>query len=119
MRILLGIVSLSTLLALPSSALAISYNSATTAASWADPALTAEANSDIGNVIGTVVGALLGLLGVIFLVLTIYAGVLWMTAGGNTDNVKKAKQILGNAVIGLILTVTSYAITYFVIGLAS
>lgn len=74
---------------------------------------------DIGLTIGAFVSALLGLLGVIFFILTMYAGVLWMTAGGNTDSVKKAKQILGNAVIGLILTVTSYAITYFVIGLAS
>lgn len=95
---------------------ALGYDSATTTADYADPALRAY---NIAEYIGVMISVILGLLGIIFLVLTIYAGLLWMTAGGNGDQVKKAQQILGNAVIGLILTLSSYAITYFVIGYVS
>lgn len=65
--------------------------------------------------IGTWIQMLFGLLGVIFLVLTIYAGLLWMTAGGNTEQVTKAKNILVQAVVGIIIVLSSYAIVYFVL----
>lgn len=66
--------------------------------------------SDFSVIVGNLIAAVLGILGVIFLILMIYAGLLWMTAGGNADNVKKAKSILTNAVIGLVITLSSYAI---------
>ncbi len=56
----------------------------------------------------------LSLVGVIFLVLMVYAGVLWMTAGGNSDQVTKAKNIMIAAVIGTIIIAAAYAITNFV-----
>lgn len=56
----------------------------------------------------------LGLLGTIFLALTVYAGFLWMTAGGNEDNITKAKQILFSSVIGLAIILVAYSITWFV-----
>ncbi len=65
--------------------------------------------------IGSLISVLLGFLGVIFLILIIYAGLLWMTAGGNEDNVKKARGILLNSVIGLIILLSAYAISSFVI----
>lgn len=64
--------------------------------------------------IATLIKTALGLLGFIFVVLTIYAGFLWMTAGGNSDQVKKAKGIMTNTVIGLIIVVSAYAITWFI-----
>lgn len=66
--------------------------------------------------VGSLINVLLGFLGVIFLILIIYAGLLWMTAGGAEDNVKKAKQILLNSVIGLVILLSAYAISQFVIG---
>lgn len=65
--------------------------------------------------IGSLISVLLGFLGVIFLILIIYAGLLWMTAGGNEDNIKKAKSILLNSVIGLVILLSAYAISQFVI----
>ncbi|MFA5318262.1 MAG: hypothetical protein WC323_02200 [Patescibacteria group bacterium] len=62
-----------------------------------------------------VINAILGLLGVIFLVLTIYAGFLWMTAAGNDDQVSKAKSIITAAIIGIVIIVAAYAITNFVL----
>lgn len=71
------------------------------------------ANTDetsMSAIAGTVVNAVLSLLGVIFVILIIYAGILWMTAGGEEAKVEKAQKILKNAIIGLIITVSVFAI---------
>ena len=66
--------------------------------------------------IGTVVNGLLSLVGTIFLVLTVWAGIMWMTAQGNEEKVAKAKSIVTQATIGLVLVMAAYAITAFVTG---
>ena len=65
-------------------------------------------------IVANSVRVILEFLGVIALVLVIYAGFLWMTAGGNEEKVTKAKNIITAAVIGLIITMAAYAITSFV-----
>ncbi|MFA5359825.1 MAG: hypothetical protein WC349_02595 [Patescibacteria group bacterium] len=69
----------------------------------------------VGSLVATVIQAALGLLGLIFLVLIIYAGYNWMIARGEEEKVTKAKDTLTRAVIGLIIVVGAYAISYFVI----
>jgi len=71
-------------------------------------------SSDISTSLGTVINTALSLVGTIFLGLMIYAGILWMTAQGNDDKVQKAKDIIIAAIIGLAVTMSAYAITYFV-----
>lgn len=71
-------------------------------------------NTSIGDVVANVIQAVLGLLGIIFIVLMVYAGYLWMMAGGNEEQVKKAKDLIRAAIIGLIIIVAAYSITYFV-----
>lgn len=66
--------------------------------------------------LATIVRAALSLLGVIFVSLIIYAGFLWMTAGGDDKSVGKAKDIIQQAIIGLAITLSAYAITGFVVG---
>ncbi len=61
-----------------------------------------------------IIEVLLSLLGVIALVVIIYAGVLWMTAGGNEDRVKEAKGLLRGAVIGGVIILGSYSIAQFI-----
>lgn len=68
----------------------------------------------IGGVVATVIKAALGFLGIIFVIIIIINGFKWMTAGGNEDKVKEAKDSIKNAIIGLIIVVAAYAITYFV-----
>lgn len=63
----------------------------------------------------SVINGILGLLGIIFLVLVLYAGFLWMTAAGNEDQVGKAKNILTTSIIGIIIIVAAYAIVKFVL----
>ena len=63
---------------------------------------------------GQIVGLALSFVGVIFLILMIYAGILWMTAQGNDQQVVKAKSMLINSTIGLIIVFSAYAITVFI-----
>lgn len=74
-----------------------------------------ETSQTLEQTIGLIINVILGFLGVIFLVLTIYAGFLWMTAGGNSDQVEKAKKMLIQAVIGLVILLAAYAIATFVV----
>ena len=63
--------------------------------------------------IGTLINAALSFLGVLFLLLTIYGGYLWMTAAGNEEQINKAKKIITSALIGLIIVISAYIITKF------
>jgi len=66
--------------------------------------------SNLLELLGTIIFTLLSLLGIFFLGLTIYGGFRWMFARGNEDEVTKGKNIIKNAVIGLIIVSGSYAI---------
>jgi hypothetical protein len=71
-------------------------------------------NDSLAGIMATAIKAFLGLLGIIFLVLIIYAGFTWMTAQGEEEKVTRAKETLQRAIIGLIIIVAAYSITYFV-----
>lgn len=71
--------------------------------------------NDLPTVAGTIVNVALSLLGIIFVVLIIVGGFKWMTAGGNEEEVKKASQYIKRAIIGLIITLSSYAIWEFIL----
>ena len=70
--------------------------------------------NSVSRIIGAGVGAALSLIGVIFLILMIYAGYNWMTAQGEEEKVEKAKDTLTRAIIGLIIVVGAYAIWNFI-----
>lgn len=53
-------------------------------------------------------------LGIIFIILIIYAGISWMIAGGNEEKSAKAKRIITESIIGLAFVIGAYAISYFV-----
>lgn len=71
-------------------------------------------DASVGSIVANVIKAVLGLLAIIFVILMLYAGYLWMTAQGNEDQVGKAKGIITTAIIGLIIIVAAYSITSFV-----
>lgn len=56
----------------------------------------------------------LGFLGLVAVIMIIYGGVTWMTAAGNEERVKKAKQILTYAVIGLSIVLLAWIMVTFV-----
>lgn len=63
---------------------------------------------------GQIIGTILSFVGVIFLILMIYAGITWMVSGGNEQQVTKAKGMMVNSIIGIIIVFAAYAIISFV-----
>ena len=65
--------------------------------------------------IGRLINAFLGVLGIILVVYLVWAGFLWMTASGEEEKVKKAKAMIQQSVIGMVIVIAAYAIASFVI----
>lgn len=66
--------------------------------------------------IGLGVKTFISLLGVIFIILIVYAGYTWMMAQGDDTKVQKAKSTIQRAVIGLIIAISSFAIWNLISG---
>ncbi len=71
--------------------------------------------TDLITIIGRIINIALGFLGVIFLGLMLYAGYEWMTAGGDSEQVGRAQRTIRNAIIGLLIIASAWAITAFII----
>lgn len=76
---------------------------------------TDRSSSNPESIIATVIQTLLSIIGVVFIIIIIYGGIIWMTAGGNEEKIDKAKDLVKRAVIGLIIVVSAYAISVFVV----
>ncbi|MDD5291262.1 MAG: hypothetical protein PHZ04_04095 [Patescibacteria group bacterium] len=76
--------------------------------------LTNVTQTTAAEIAGTAVSIFLSILGVIFIVLMLYGGYLWMMARGNEDQLTKAKELIQAAIIGLIITVSAYALSFFI-----
>lgn len=94
--------------------LALSTNVSATVKTVGERAWGTTASDNLPLIVGRTIGVLLGVLGIVFLVLVVYAGFLYLTAQGEDAQVKKAKAIMKKAVIGMVLIVCSYAITNLV-----
>ena len=77
-------------------------------------AATGLGSQDIRFTIARIISVALGLLGIIAVVLVLYAGFKWMTAAGNEENAASARKILMSAVIGLIIILSAYSLTRFI-----
>jgi hypothetical protein len=70
-------------------------------------------------IVGNLIRIFIGMLGIVFLLLTVYAGFLYLTARGDSDKVEHAKETLQRGVIGLVIISAAYAIASFVINAAT
>ena len=70
---------------------------------------------DIRDTVASIINVALGLLGIIAVVIVIYAGFLWMTAGGSQDKIDDAKKWLSGGIIGMVIVLSAYAIASFII----
>lgn len=68
-----------------------------------------------GQLVQRIVFIFFGLLGIIAVVLMIYAGFLWLTAGGEENKAKQGTTLMFQAVVGLIIILAAYTVTYFVL----
>lgn len=57
----------------------------------------------------------LGFLAILFVILIIYGGYLWMTAAGNEQRVEEAQNILKRAIIGVSIVLMAVVITNYII----
>lgn len=73
--------------------------------------LPTDADANLPLLIGKIIGAGLALLGVIFFVIIIYAGIIWMMAMGKEEKINEAKDMIVAAILGLIVVLAAYAIT--------
>jgi amino acid transporter len=76
---------------------------------------TGLSNQDVRFTVGRIINVALSLLGTITVVIILYAGFEWMTAGGSEDKVEQAKKRITYAVIGLAIIMSAYAISSFVV----
>lgn len=78
------------------------------------PSIGTDLEGGAQTIIGKVINAFIGLFGAFFLILVIYGGFKWMNAKGNQEEMEKAKKILQSAIIGFIIVMLAYAISFFV-----
>jgi hypothetical protein len=64
------------------------------------------------SIIGTIIRIVLAILGSIFLLLMFLAGNKWMTASGNEEQINKAKSQITSLVLGLIIILAAYALSF-------
>lgn len=77
------------------------------------------AATDIRLIIARIIRAVLGLLGIIAVGLMIYAGYTIMTSEGSEEKITQGKKIMINAVIGLVIILSAFAIVQFVLNALS
>lgn len=76
-------------------------------------------STDIRLIIARIIRAVLGLLGIITIVIMLYAGFIWMTSGGNEEKVIKAKRTMINATIGIAIILSAFSIVQFILNMLS
>lgn len=72
---------------------------------------------NVQSLAGKLIQNVLGLIGIVALILILYAGFLWMTSQGQSEKIKKAKDIMIYAVIGIFVVFAAYSILKFVFGI--
>jgi amino acid transporter len=70
--------------------------------------------SDLREIIANIIQIVIGMLGVIFSILILVGGYRWMTAGGNQEKVTSAQKTITTAAIGLLIILSSLAITWYI-----
>ncbi len=75
--------------------------------------------ADLQATVIKIIQFVLGLLGLIAVIMILWGGFMWLTAGGNEERVAKAKKIISAAVIGLIVVLLAWAIVIFVVNTTS
>jgi len=73
-----------------------------------------DGEQDLVGLITNIMNWLFGFLGILAVLVILYGGFKWMTAGGDDDKVGDAKKLIINGIIGLIIILSAYAIATFV-----
>lgn len=93
----------------------LSHAAESTTVTLYNPLGTDSDSSDVRVILGRVIKGFLSIVGSIALLMFVYGGVLWLTSAGNSERIKKGKDILVWAVLGLGIIFSAYAITNAII----
>lgn len=67
----------------------------------------------------TALNLILLVVGVLAVFYLIYSGFLYITSGGNPDNVKKARAGIINSIVGIIIILAAFVIVRFAVGIGN
>lgn len=68
-----------------------------------------------GELIAAIIRYVLGFIGILAVAALIWGGFLYLTSGGNENQIKQAKSVITYAIVGLVLALASYIIVNTVI----
>lgn len=69
-----------------------------------------------GYYLGTyIITPFLAIVGIIFLIMIIYGGLLWLTGGSSTESITKGRRIFIWSILGLIVIIGAFAFTSYVL----
>lgn len=75
-----------------------------------------ENKTDAKGFIGNIIKTMFFVVGVLAVIVIIFAGVTFVVSAGNSQTIQKAKTTIIYAVVGLAVSILSYAIVNFVVG---
>lgn len=105
-----SVISVSTFLSLASVAMAASIPGVT-------PNTSVNTVDTLKSKISDISTAVVGFVGIVSVIMLIYGAFLYVTAGANEDNAKKAKTIILYAFIGVVVAVLSYSLVFVFLNL--
>ena len=74
-----------------------------------------EANDAVNNIVTTVINIFSWIVGVVCVIMIIYGGFKYVTAGGDSNNVTSAKNTILYAIVGLVIVALAQVIVKFVL----
>ncbi|PIP21768.1 MAG: hypothetical protein COT67_01870 [Candidatus Tagabacteria bacterium CG09_land_8_20_14_0_10_41_14] len=69
--------------------------------------------TDLISLLTSIVGTILMVAGIIAFLYLIYAGIMYMTAGGDAEKAQGARTAILNTIIGIVVIILSYAIVRY------
>lgn len=71
---------------------------------------------DLVDIVLSILSWILGILALLAAVIIVYGGIVWMTSQGVAEKVTRAKAILLNAVIGLVIVLSAWGVVLYFMG---
>lgn len=75
-------------------------------------------NQTLQQIIGNIIRIMVGLCGLFFLAVFVYGGIQYLTSAGDAGAVKKGREAIVNAVIGLVIVLFSYTAVSLIVQLS-
>lgn len=71
--------------------------------------------TNISTITGNLINKVLSIVGVIAFAMFVYGGILWMTSAGSEEQIKKGKNTLVWATIGLAFIFFAYTLVHYIL----